>query len=233
MSKKLEQRTLPAATFRVRESSEEGVESRTIEGYAIRFNEESVVMADWDGCFREKIDPQACTKEFLDRQDIKLTMYHNREKILGRSKNGEGTLTYEVDEEGVLMRCELPRTALGDECLELVKRGDIQGMSFAYIDGQNAHSVTWEKGEDGVAVRTVHEMYGVYDMTLAADPAYPTTSVSQREAEDAILTEAEREAKRKAEEEKKREDEENERIDREAKEQRDRNLALLRLKYGY
>lgn len=223
----IEQRTLETANFRIREASEEGVESRTIEGYAIRFNEKSVVLCDWwDGMFREVIAPEAVTREFLDKQDIKLTMYHNREKILGRSCKGEGTLSYEVNEEGVLMSCELPRTALGDECLELIKRGDLQGMSFAFRDGANAGSVEWSEDEDGVPVRTVREMLGIYDMTIAADPAYPTTNVEAREAEE-VLGVPEKIRKQREEEE------ENKKADMAAQEraQRIRTLELLRLGY--
>lgn len=198
---RIEQRTLSAATFKIREAQEGESESRIIEGYAIRFNEKSQVLCDWwDGYFREVINPAACTKEFLDRQDIKLTMYHNREKVLARSNKGVGTLHYEVREDGVFMWAEMPRTQFGDECLELVKRGDLQGMSFAFRDGQNAGSITWTEDEDGIPLRTVNEMEGIYDMTIAADPAYPTTSVEARECPSWQKREEDKEKERKEQE---------------------------------
>ena len=45
--------------------------------------------------------------------------------ILGRSNKGKGTLSYKVDEVGVLFWADMPRTADGDKALELIARGDI------------------------------------------------------------------------------------------------------------
>lgn len=162
---------------------EDGSESRTIEGYAILFNEESVPLwDDEDGKAVETIAPEAVTRELLDASDIKMTMFHNREKILARSNKGEGTLGYEIDERGVKFRFDAPQTALGDEALELVKRGDIAGCSFAFSTRYWDNSCVAHETEvvDGKVVEhyTVRSILGIYDFTLAADPAYPQTSVA-------------------------------------------------------
>lgn len=188
--------------MRLREAADGG-ESNIIEGYAIRFNEKSVVLCNWyDGMFREIINAAACPKKFLDEQDIKLTIYHNRERILARSNKGKGTLHYEVREDGVFCWAELPDTEDGRTARELIKRGDLAGMSFAYCDGRNAGSVVWSEDEDGVPVREVMEMSGIYDMTIAADPAYPTTSVSARECPTVVAAEAAKAAAEKTQREK-------------------------------
>ena len=122
-----------AADLRVRESQKEGEESRTITGYAILFNTPSVALYDYDDEEeREVIAPSAVTKELLDSCDIKFTMYHNRQIILARSKNGEGTLKYNVDKKGVSFEFDAPKTVDGDTALELVRRGDITGCSFMF-----------------------------------------------------------------------------------------------------
>ena len=59
----------------------------------------------------------------MKEMDIKMTMYHNREKILACSTNGEGTLKLTVDDVGVKYSFEAPNTVDGDTALELVKRG--------------------------------------------------------------------------------------------------------------
>lgn len=109
-------------------------------------------------------------------------MFHNREKILARSNMGEGTLGYEIDERGVKFRFDAPNTALGDEALELVRRGDIAGCSFAFSTRYWDESCVSHETEvtDGKVVEryTVRCMLGIYDFTLAADPAYPQTSVA-------------------------------------------------------
>ena len=99
-------------------------ESRVIAGYAILFNSPSEPLwQDEDSEAREVIAPEAITADFLNRQDIKMTMFHDRQLILARSKNGEGSLSYKVDEKGVSFEFEAPRTVDGDKALELVRRG--------------------------------------------------------------------------------------------------------------
>lgn len=161
---------------------------RTIYGYAILFNKESVHMWDYDDEYAvEIISPTAITKELLDRCDIKMTMYHNREKLLARSVNGEGTLKYSVDDKGVAFEFEAPRTPDGDTALELVKRGDIAGCSFAfrtsYNDSAYVRHTTGKVGAKTKHIYTVLTVTDVRDFTLAGDPAYPQTSVSAREWE--------------------------------------------------
>lgn len=64
--------------------------------------------------------------------DIKMTLWHNREKLLARSNRGEGTLALTVDEIGVKYSFEAPNTPDGNTALELVRRGDLSGSSFTY-----------------------------------------------------------------------------------------------------
>ena len=173
------------ADLHVRET-EGGAPSRTIVGYAILFNTPSAPLwSDEDEEAREIIAPEAITKELLDGCDIKFTMFHDRQLILARSKNGAGTLSYTVDEKGVAFEFEAPNTTDGDKALELVKRGDLAGCSFAFSTHYWDESFVSRTVEvrDGRAyiTYTVKAVTGVYDMTLAADPAYPDTSVEARE----------------------------------------------------
>lgn len=173
------------ADLHVRES-EGGAPSRTIVGYAILFNTPSAPLwSDEDEEAREIIAPEAITKEVLDNCDIKFTMFHDRQLILARSKNGVGTLSYTVDEKGVAFEFEAPNTADGDKALELVKRGDLAGCSFMFSthywdEAFVSRSVEVRDGRAYITY-TVKAVTGVYDMTLAADPAYPDTSVEARE----------------------------------------------------
>ena len=133
------------------------------------------------------------TREMLDAQDIKLTMFHDRQLVLARSNKGKGTLSYEVDNVGVKFCAEMPHTVDGDKALELVSRGDIAGCSFIYStdedDSENAVSYERlaEKGEDGedILLRHVKRIDNVYDFTITTDPAYEQTDVSKREVEAA------------------------------------------------
>ena len=166
----------------LREAAEGGSESRTIEGYAIVFDVESRVLGDIDGLpyYREIIEPGAISEERLKAMDIKMTMYHNREKILARSTNGEGTLKLSVDDVGVKYSFEAPNTVDGDTALELVKRGDLSGSSFMFWTDER--NVSYERRSDDIMLRRVKTIGMIYDMTIAADPAYEQTTVAAREA---------------------------------------------------
>lgn len=182
----LVRREVVVADLHVREASEGEAPSRVIAGRAILFNTPSAPLwSDEDEEAREIIAPSAITKELLDGCDIKFTMFHDRQLILARSKNGAGTLSYTVDDEGVAFEFEAPNTVDGDKALELVRRGDLAGCSFAFSTHywDEAFVTRTVEVKDGRAyiTYTVKAVTGVYDMTLAADPAYPDTSVEARE----------------------------------------------------
>ncbi len=168
----------------------EGQDSRIIEGYALKFGVRSRLLCDWWNDYYEVLEAGCLSRATLDAQDIKLTMFHDREKVLARSKDGEGTLHYEVDSVGVRFWAEMPATQHGDEALELVRRGDIKGCSFIYStdEDDSVNCVRYENviidGEEAV-LRHVLRIDNVYDFTITTDPAYEQTTVSRREVEAA------------------------------------------------
>lgn len=168
---------------------EDGTQSRTITGYAILFDTPSDVLWSWDDeDEREIIDRGAVTKELLDSCDIKMTMFHDRQLILARSNKGKGTLKYNVDDKGVSFEFDAPNTADGDKAIELVRRGDLAGCSFAftthYYDRSFVEpSVSIDSNGRTTTTYRVRMITGVYDFTLAADPAYPDTSCEARDKE--------------------------------------------------
>lgn len=171
----------------IRETAEGETPSRTITGYAILFNVPSAPLwSDEDSEAREVIAPEAVTKEFLDGQDIKMTMFHDSHSLLARSNKGGGTLSYTVDDKGVMFEFTAPNTVDGDKALELVRRGDISGCSFAFTthyfdsDFVERQSKVAPNGVNNITYR-VKAVTGIYDFTLAANPYYPDTSVEVRE----------------------------------------------------
>jgi HK97 family phage prohead protease len=179
------------ANLHVREAAEGEAPSRTVEGYAILFNVPSAPLwADEDSEAREVIAPGAVTKELLDGCDIKMTMFHNRQLLLARSNKGEGTLTYVVDDKGVQFSFDAPNTADGDKVLELVRRGDLGGCSFAfttrYYDDACVERSTKVVNGTTMITYTVKAVTGVYDFTITDNPAYPETSVEAREFVDGL-----------------------------------------------
>ena len=107
-AKKIEIRTLDCKLC-VREAAPDAQgESRTIVGTAIVFDAESEVLDGWGYRFREVIKPEACTMEFLNSQDIKMNMLHDRDLTLARCNKGTGSLRLSVDDKGVNFEFEAP-----------------------------------------------------------------------------------------------------------------------------
>lgn len=158
-------------------------ENRTIEGYAIVFDVRSNVMYDWEGGrkFVEVIERRAVTDELLNSCDIRALIEHNNQRLLARSNKGKGTLQLEIDEHGLKYRFVSPNTTHGNDIVEMVKRGDINGSSFAFRSLQE--NVKWEKGTNGVWLRTIQKIDFIRDVTMTADPAYSQTEVSVRSME--------------------------------------------------
>ena len=179
------------------EGSQEG-ESRPITGTAIVFNAESEVLDDWGEKFREVILPEAATMEFLNSQDIKMNMLHDRQLTIARSNKGVGTLRLSVDERGVNFEFEAPKCDIGDRCLEMVRRGDYSGCSFEF------YPKDYDVERNGDEVKVTHRAFEfISALTIGMDPAYRQTSVNAREVgvdKDAAQREAEEAAKREAEE---------------------------------
>ena len=178
------------ADLHVRES-EGGSESRTIEGYVQKFGVRSVLLHDWWNPYYEIFEPGCVTREMLDKCNIPLTMFHDRELVIARSKNGKGTLNYTVDGLGTQFNADVARTADGDKALELVRRGDLDGCSFVYsTDEMDPEAVTYEasgeKDADGndILLRHVWRIDNIKDFTLTGNAAYEQTECVAREAPD-------------------------------------------------
>ena len=187
----------------IRESEGQEKESRTIYGTAIVFNAESEVLDDFGFKFREIIKPEAAQMAFLNTQDIKLNLLHERKDTIGRRRMGRGNLRYSVDGKGVNFEIDVPKCDIGDRALEMVRSGVYTGCSFEFIPED------YEVEERGAnkEVRITHKRFkAIKAFTLGMDPAYRQTTVNAREMWNETPTakrEAEaEEAARKAEEQK-------------------------------
>ena len=229
----------------VRET-EDGQQSRTIEGKPIVFGVRSVNLTPWSSTREvyEVLEPGCITNELLQRSDVILNLNHSSlvPDVLGRCMNGKGTLSLRLAGDHIECSCDLPNTNNANDALELMKRGDITGMSFAFEDDyeDTENGVSYERTndvEDGkeVWLRHVKKITGLYDVAIVTHPAYEQTTVGLREASEAIdkaieeqlkrecgddeakkKAEEEEAAKRAAEEEAKKKAEEEEAAKREA-----------------
>lgn len=151
-------------------------ESRHISGYSVVYHSLSVDL----GGFREIIEPTAITTELINRSDVVMNYNHDDSLILARSRNGEGTLRLSTDERGLLFEFDMPNSALGDQVLESIRRGDISTCSFAFSLNPDASGERWTQDEENGVIRTITTIDGLYDCALVIHAAYPETSVSAR-----------------------------------------------------
>jgi hypothetical protein len=217
----------------LREPQEGQTESRTIEGTPIVFGVRSVNLTPGSDIREvyEVLEPGCITNDLLQRSDVILNLNHSNmvPDVLGRCRNGKGTLSLELRENKVGCRCDLPRTNNANDALELMRRGDITGMSFAFEDDwqDSENGVSYERtGEthDGkeVWLRHVKRIIGLYDVAIVTHPAYEQTSVGTREQSDRINAAIDEQIKREAgsqetdEEREAREKAEREQAEREA-----------------
>lgn len=168
---------LTTRSYSVELRAPEGNEERgVIEGVPIVFDRVALIH-DWAGDFNEIIDRHALDK--TDMKDVLLCVNHDLNKIaLARSKNGKGTMLFEVKEDGLHMRAQLdvennPEAAA---LYSAIQRGDISGMSFMF----RVNDEDWTDIESEVPTRTVRSISIVHEVSVVNFPAYTETSIHAR-----------------------------------------------------
>lgn len=166
--KNLENRSL-TSEFEVR--NEEG-KPTVVEGYAARFEEETVI----GGAFVEKLSRSA-----FDGTDMSNTVaLFNHDMNMPLARAGFG-LELEVDEQGLKYRFELGEQSYAKDLAENIKRGIVSTSSFGFTVKEDS----WEK-RDGLNVRTLESVDVLFDVSPTTQGAYPTTEVGLRSMEAAL-----------------------------------------------
>lgn len=137
-------------------------------GYAAKFGTRSQDL----GGFTETIRAGAFARAISEKQDVRALINHDPNQVLGRSTSG--TLTMSEDANGLLVEITPPDTRYAADLLTLIKRGDINQMSFAF------KTVTddWRM-VDGLPQRELVDV-NLYDVSPVTYPAYADTSIASR-----------------------------------------------------
>jgi len=177
MKETKEIRALPV-TLEIREAGgEEG--KRTIKG-AIKYNTESQVMRDWWGDqFVEEIATGAFDESLKTRGVVGLWS-HDTSKVLGSTKSG--TLRLESTEKELRFELDLPNTTVGNDAWEMIKRGDVDGVSFGMRVAKDKWSQIERNGEK-IYKRSILDAE-LYEISPVAFPAYPANEVSVRSLDE-------------------------------------------------
>ena len=202
MPNKREIRFMPSE-IRTEGSEGSGV---SISGYPIVFEQE-IDMGDW----REVIDAGSMGDGSVLR-DVALLANHDFNMIpMARSRrNNDGsTMKLTPDQKGVAMRAtlDIDGNPKAKEAYSAVNRGDISGMSFAFI----ANEVRWEDLDTDKPLRRIMSFSRIFEVSLVTNPAYPGTSVqaaSEGEALESVRASLESAKEQLAEEREKQKDDE-------------------------
>jgi len=163
MAKKIERRTYSVRDVEARADGD----GMRLAGYAAVFNDASVPLP-----FKESIAPGAFRKTLSETPDVRMLINHEGLPV-ARTKNG--TLKLEEDDRGLRFEADLADTQEGRDIYELVKRGDVDQMSFAF-------RVIRQKWNDDRSRRVLTEVsLADGDVSVVTYPAYPTTTVEARE----------------------------------------------------
>ena len=157
--------------------------SLKIGGYAATFNSEATGLN-----FREVIAPGAFTRALASNDPVFLLVNHDMEGIPLASTQS-GTLQLRQDKTGLYMEATLdPANPKAQELSSALRRGDMDKMSFAFTvspDGQTRDA----------GLRTIQDIERLYEVSVVTLPAYDSTSVGMRSAEEADLELAKRKLK--------------------------------------
>lgn len=148
------------------------VQSRTVSGYAAKFNSNSEDMG-----FIEVIEPGAFA-EAIPKSDIRALFNHNPDHVLARSASG--TLQVSEDSVGLRYEFQLPDTTIGNDLLVMLQRGDVSQSSFAFSVKDQAWETKKLPSGESQYTRRIKKVERLFDVSPVTYPAYADTSVAMR-----------------------------------------------------
>ena len=146
--------------FRMENAEYEG---NTIRGYAAVYNSDS----EWMGGFYEQI----ATGAFDDVLDNDTRAYFNHDENLLLGRVSSGTLRIGTDARGLYYEVDLPNTSYANDLVELMKRGDVNQSSFAFLIERDR----WEE-RDGKTYRIIEKVSRLLDVSPVSQPAYESAT---------------------------------------------------------
>lgn len=147
------------ADFEIRETND----GMTFSGYAAVFDSPSEPLP-----FTERINPGAFKRSLRARNDVKLLWNHDTGIVLGSTR--AKTLSLIEDARGLKVEAQLPNTSAGRDAAELLKRGDVDSMSFGFSVPAGGDS--WNADGSERTLKNVR----LHEVSIVAFPAYSGTA---------------------------------------------------------
>jgi uncharacterized protein len=193
-------RFLTRAALKVETRAEgDGPAKTRVTGHAAVYNQWTTLYEGRYWTWREILRPGCFKNALAEKQDVRELFNHDGNFILGRTKSG--TLSLTSDDTGLLSDCEPPDTqTIRDLVIVPCQRGDIDGMSFAFMPRRGAKIVSTEDadgtrvidmGGERVTLRYEGDMLieereildaDLFDVSVVTFPQYDGTDVAVRAA---------------------------------------------------
>lgn len=164
-----------------------------MEGRAIVYDSPTV-MYEIDGVKYYEVIARGAL-DGADLRDVPFK-YNHSDNVMVMARTRNRTLELIPDEQGLLIRAKLANTTAGRDLYELIRRGDIDKMSFAFTVAEHSYN-------RDTRTRTITKFKRIWDVSAVDIPAYPDTSITARDFYRA-QAEAERQAAEAAQELRKR-----------------------------
>lgn len=152
--------------------------SLKIEGYAAVFGQRTLLYeSPFSGYkYYEEVMEGAFTGADMSQTVLR---YNHEGSCLPLARSSSGTLSLTPDKYGLKISAELADTQNGRDIYTLIRRGDLNKMSFAFTVLADAWS---ENREEKIKIRTISRFKTVYDVSIVDFPAYDGTTVQARAA---------------------------------------------------
>jgi HK97 family phage prohead protease len=104
-------------------------------------------------------------------------LYHHNEDLPVLATTKGGTLSLKDDAKGLRVKADIAQHYVGEAARQLVKRGDITGMSPGFVAGRGNSKVEQRNGR---IYRTITGLKKLLDVSLTWEPAYAGTTAELR-----------------------------------------------------
>ena len=143
-------------------------------GYAAKYNTRSKLLVENDKLFYEIIRSGAFIEGIANSRDVVMVLDHDKNELLARTKSN--TLELRSDDTGLYFEFIMPNTTRGRDTLEMINRGDISELSFAFYLRNTDYKMS--RLSDGSLLREISNFKSIKDVSLLqTDAAYPGTNV--------------------------------------------------------
>ena len=141
-----------------------------VEGRAIVY-ERSTVLFEVDGVKYYEVIARGAL-DGTDLRDVPFK-YNHSDNVMVMARTRNKTLELIPDDEGLLVRAKLAPTTAGRDLYELIRRGDVDKMSFAF-------TVEKDEYDRDSRIRRILRFKRIWDVSAVDTPAYQDTYISAR-----------------------------------------------------